>query len=324
MDKAIRNMDWIFFGGLVGLATVGLFALHMSAEQAHPEIWTGQMSFVIAGLLGFILLCFVPLNYIRRASWSLYVVTLLLMIVIWRIWWKVDLGVFHLQYAGIMQWTLLLVLAHYLSARKNSSWQEIAFAMLLVAVPALVTYLQFDAVTVVALMLVTIIVTIAASQWRLLAVEIASLILFLPLFWFVLHDYAKKRILHWLFDPSSTVQYGYDFLKFTDDYRVMLIGLTIVIAALLILRMVMITCRAHSRFAFTLCVGITSLALLFLMQEIALVSGVSFVVDKLALFVVSYDGLAWVGLMAAMGIVMRVAIESKESSEKDDSGRVTG
>jgi len=311
MYKTMRNMDWVLFGSMIGLVALGLFSLHLVSDQTHPQLWQKVASFIVAGLIGFVLFCFVPVKYVRFASGPLYAVILLLMVLVWRIGWKVDLGVFELQYAGIMQWPLLLVLARYLGEGDVRDWKSIGIAILLVAVPLVVVRQQFDVVTMMALMLIIFVAAIAAAQWRVLAVAMISLMLLLPGFWFLQHPYAKERITRWLFEPSATVQYGYDFLKSTGDFRVVLIGLAIVMAALLIWRMMIVTRRSQNRFAFTLSASITFMASLYLIQEIALLSSSDFIVEKLVFFIVSYDGLAWAGLMAAIGVVMRVAIESR-------------
>ena len=59
------------------------------------------------------------------------------------------------------------------------------------------------------------------------------------------------------------------------------------------------------------------MAALYVSEEIALTAGATPLVEILRYFVVSYDGLAWTGLMAAMGLVMRVAIESNENRDLD-------
>ncbi len=312
MNKTLKNLDWILFASLMGLAAIGLFALNMATGQAHPELWQKEAGFIVSGVIGFVVLCFVPLSYVRKASWPLYAVTLLLMVLVWRVGWKVDLGVFDLPYAGIMQWPLLLVLAHHLGEGDIHDWKGIGIAILLVAVPMLVVRQQFDVVTMMALMLIIFVVATAAAQWRVLTVAMFSLLLLLPGFWLAQYPYAQDRLVHWLFDPSASVQYGYDFLKTTGNFRIVVIGLAIVLSALLIWRMVMIACRARNRFAITVCAAMTTMATFYLAEEIALVSGADVIVDKLRLFVVSYDGLAWAGLMTSIGVVMRVAIESHE------------
>jgi len=307
MNKTLINFDWILFGSLMGLAGLALYSLNMTAD---PAFWYHQAAFVVAGIIGFILFSCVPLHLVRQAAWPLYAVILLLMVLVWRIGWKANSVLPDFPYAGIMQWALLLVLAYFFSEGEIRDGKRIATALLIVAVPVAVA-MRFDVVSAVACILIAIVAAMAAAQWRLLAVAIPGLVLFVSGFWFVQADYEKQRIQHWLFDPAATHQYGYDFLQAAGDYQFILIGLAILMAVLLIWRMVTITCQTGSRFTFTLCAGLTFMTGLYLSEEIALTAGTASFVEMLRYFVVSYDGLAWVGLMAAMGVVMRVAIESQ-------------
>ena len=308
INKTLHNIDWILLASFMGLAGLALYSLNMTAD---PTFWYHQASFAVAGIIGLILFSFVPLHLVRQAAWPLYAVILLLMVLVWRIGWKGNSVLPELPYAGIMQWALLLVLARFFSEGEIRDRKRIATALLIVTVPVAVA-MRFDVVSAVACILIAIISAVAAAQWRLLAVAIPGLVLFLSGFWFVQPDYAKQRIQSWLFDPAATHQYGYDFLQAAGDYRFILIGLAILMAVLLIWRMVTITCRTGSRFTFTLCAGLTFMAALYVSEEIALTAGATSLVEILRYFVVSYDGLVWTGLMAAMGVLMRVAIESRQ------------
>ena len=76
-------------------------------------------------------------------------------------------------------------------------------------------------------------------------------------------------------------------------------------------RILTISSRAHTRFGSLVCIGIASVFLLYISVNIGMVSGLLPVVG-LPLPFISYGGSALVTMLAALGLVMRVAIESKD------------
>jgi len=130
IHKTLHNINWALFASVIGFAGVGLYILNMP-DQSLPDMWQHQSGFVIAGMLGFVFFCFVPLNYVRQASWPLYAVALFLMVLIWRIGWKFDLGLLHLQPTEIAEWALILVLARYFATRDALGWKGVPIPLCL-------------------------------------------------------------------------------------------------------------------------------------------------------------------------------------------------
>lgn len=261
-----------------------------------------------------------------------------------------DLGVVSLQPSEIMKWVLIFVLASWFASREARGAVEILVALLLTAVPAGLIIIQPDlGTTLVLLFAATAMVIASGLQWRLLFLAIAAAIAALPLLWHFMHDYQKQRVLT-LLDPQSdplgagyhVIQstiaigsgglFGKGFLHGTQDrlhflpeqhtdfiFSVLaeeggLIAVTLLLLlyATLITRILLIGQRAHSRFASLLCIGIAAIFTLYITVNIGMVSGL-FPVVGLPLPFISYGGSALVTMLAALGLVMRIAIESADT-----------
>ncbi|MDQ6992467.1 MAG: rod shape-determining protein RodA, partial [Mariprofundus sp.] len=258
-----------------------------------------------------------------------------------------DLGVVNLQPSEIMKWALMFMLAHWFASREAKGWVEILIPLLLMGMPAALILMQPDLGTTLVLLFAASAIIIAAGlPWRLLGFSIVGGIASLPILWHFMHDYQKQRVMT-LLDPQSdplgagyhVIQssiaigsgglFGKGFLHGTqarlhflpeqhtdfifsvlaEEGGFIAVVLLLFLYGFLILRILRIAHKAHSRFASLLCIGIAAMFILYISVNIGMVSGV-FPVVGLPLPFISYGGSALVSMLAAMGLVMRVAIES--------------
>ncbi len=261
-----------------------------------------------------------------------------------------DLGIVSLQPSEIMKWVLTFVLASWFASREARGVVEITTALLLTVVPAGLIIIQPDlGTTLVLLFAATAMIIAAGLQWRLLLLAIAGAIASLPLLWHFMHDYQKQRVLTLLDPQSDPLGAGYHviqssiaigsggllgkgFLHGTQDRLHFLpeqhtdfifsvlaeeggliaVILLLLLYAVLILRILLIGHRAHNRFASLLCIGIAAIFILYITVNIGMVSGL-FPVVGLPLPFISYGGSALVTMLAALGLVMRISIESSDA-----------
>jgi len=259
-----------------------------------------------------------------------------------------DLGVMNLQPSEIMKWALMFMLAHWFASREARGWVEILAPLLLTVVPAGLIVIQPDLGTTLVLLFAASAMIIAAGlPWRLLGLAIVGGLVSLPLLWHFMHGYQKQRVLTLLDPQSDPLGAGYHVIQSTiaigsggllgkgflqgtqgrlhflpeqhtdfifsvlaEEGGFIAVALLLGLYAILILRILWIGHKAHSRFASLLCVGIAAIFLLYMGVNIGMVSGV-FPVVGLPLPFISYGGSALVTMIAATGLVMRVAIESK-------------
>ncbi|MDQ7000526.1 MAG: rod shape-determining protein RodA [Mariprofundus sp.] len=260
-----------------------------------------------------------------------------------------DFGVANIQPSEIMKWALIFVLASWFSSREARGMVEITVPLLLAAIPAGLIIIQPDlGTTLVLLFAATGMVIAAGLPWRLFMMAAVAGLASLPVLWHFMHDYQKQRVLTLLDPQSDPLGAGYHVIQSTiaigsgglsgkgflqgtqgrlhflpeqhtdfifsilaEEGGLLAVAVLLSLYAVLILRILFIGHRAHNRFASLLCIGIASIFILYITVNIGMVSGL-FPVVGLPLPFISYGGSALVTMLAALGLVMRVALESKE------------
>jgi rod shape determining protein RodA len=260
------------------------------------------------------------------------------------------LGAFNLQPSEIMKWALMLVMANWFATREARSAVDLGFALMLFIIPAALIVNQPDlGTTMVILFAATAMLIAAGLPWRWFGMAVIAAFAAIPVLWHFMHSYQKKRVLT-LLDPQSdplgagyhVIQstiaigsgglFGKGFLQGTQarlhflpeqhtDFIFSVLAeeggfiaatLLLLLYAILITRILVISQRAHSRFASLICIGVASIFMLYIVVNIGMVSGLLPVVG-LPLPFISYGGSALITMLAALGLVMRVVIESKEN-----------
>ncbi len=260
-----------------------------------------------------------------------------------------DLGIIYLQPSELMKWTLVFLLAHWFASREPASLISFSAALIATLLPAALIVIQPDLGTALVLLLAACaMLLVSGIRWRWIFAAIATSPVCLYLLWNNMHTYQKTRVLSFL-DPQSdplgagyhVIQagiaigsggiFGKGFLEGTqarlhflpeqhtdfifavlaEEGGLIAVLLLLALYGTLISRILIIASRAHNRFGSLLCVGIASIFMLYIFVNIGMVSGMLPVVGVPLPFI-SYGGSSLVTMLAALGIVMRVAIESKD------------
>ena len=260
-----------------------------------------------------------------------------------------DLGIINLQSSELMKWALMVLLAHWFASREPSSLINFSVAAAATILPAALIVMQPDLGTALVLLFATAAMLLASGiRWRWVLAALAASPVSLYLLWNNMHGYQKTRVLSFL-DPQSdplgagyhVIQasiaigsggiFGKGFLEGTqarlhflpeqhtdfifavlaEEGGLMAVLLLLALYGVIIARMLTIATRAHTRFGSLLCIGIASVFMLYIFVNIGMVSGMLPVVGVPLPFI-SYGGSALITMLAALGIVMRVAIESRD------------
>ena len=259
-----------------------------------------------------------------------------------------DLGLFHLQPSEMMKWALMLLMAHWFASREANRPRHLFIALAFAVMPAGLIFLQPDLGTTLVLLFATTAMLLASGlPWRWFAYAVAAALLSAPLLWHNMHDYQRNRILSFLDPQSDPLGAGYHVIQSTiaigsggifgkgylqgtqarlhflpeqhtdfifgvmaEEGGLIVAMLLLTLYAIMIYRILVIAARANTRFASLICLGIASIFLIYIGVNIGMVSGLLPVVGVPLPFI-SYGGSALVTMMAAMGMVMRVAIESE-------------
>jgi len=258
-----------------------------------------------------------------------------------------DLGIVNLQPSELMKWALLLVLAYWFSMREASSLKDLSVALICALLPAGLIVIQPDLGTTIVLLLAAMtVILVAGFPWKwfmgLLALSpFAGYVL-----WQNMHDYQKGRVLSFLNPESDPLGKGYHviqssiaigsggifgkgylegsqsrlhflpeqhtdfiFAVLAEEGGLLAVMFLLVLYTILISRILLIGLRAKSRFGGLLSIGIASVFSLYVFVNIGMVSGMLPVVGVPLPFI-SYGGSALLSMLVALGLVMRVAIES--------------
>ncbi len=151
-----RNIDWVMMALVAALATIGCFVIYSASRTKFDDPFifvTRQMVFLIAGVIGMIIVMAVDYERLRERARFLYGVTVMLLVLV-NIMGSVsggarlsfDLGPLKLQPAEFAKATVLLVLASYLSEERSDevSYPRFLGGLMLVGIPAALIIIQPD------------------------------------------------------------------------------------------------------------------------------------------------------------------------------------
>jgi len=259
-----------------------------------------------------------------------------------------NLGLVHLQPSEMMKWALMFVLANWFSSREANQPAHLLVSVVLVSLPAALIIMQPDLGTTLVLLLATTAMVIAAGlPWRWFAYAVVAALASAPVLWHFMHDYQKQRVLTFLDPQSDPLGSGYHVIQSTiaigsgglfgkgflqgtqarlhflpeqhtdfifsvlaEEGGFIAVALLLLMYGILVVRILMISSRASSRFGSLLCIGVATIFILYISINIGMVSGLLPVVGVPLPFI-SYGGSALVTMLGALGLIMRVVVESQ-------------
>ena len=208
--SVIRIDPWLLLG-LILLAGVGLGVLNSAVDGSAAAI-RRQSVYLGLGFLVMFVAAQIPIyRYSRLAPWFylLGMIALALVLVIGvgakgaQRW--LSLGGFRFQPSEIMKLAVPLTVAWYLAKRSlPPSPKYVAAAMALMAMPAVLIFLQPDLGTAILVAVSGFFVLfLAGLSWRYIASAAALLLVSIwPMWHFVMKEYQRQRVLT-LLDPES-------------------------------------------------------------------------------------------------------------------------
>ena len=260
-----------------------------------------------------------------------------------------NLGVVRIQPSEIMKISMPLMLAWFFQQRENAlGWREFAVASVLLAIPGVLILHQPDLGTA---MLVFgsgfFVIFFAGLSWKVILGLFASFLASLPLFWTLMHDYQRQRVLT-LIDPSqdplgkgfhiiqSTIAVGsggftgkgflqgtqthlefiperttdFIFAVLAEEFGLLGALVLLVLYTALIVRGLVIAANAPTLFTRLLAAAISLIFFVYAFVNIGMVSGILPVVG-VPLPMMSYGGTAMVTLGLGAGILMSIQNNKK-------------
>lgn len=221
LNSKIFKIDKPLFVLLFILILIGLSILYSASNQnLHMLIrQSGRIGFALTIMMLFALIP--PHKYKLWAPW-IYTTGLILLIAVTLMgksgkgaqrW--LDFELFRFQPSEIMKLAVPMLLAWYFD--KNSlpiTFKNLTIAGILIFVPGIIIAKQPDLGT--ALMVMSsglIVVFLAGVSFRIISFLLMSISLLAPLFWHLLHDYQKNRIITFLNPENDPLGTGYHIIQ---------------------------------------------------------------------------------------------------------------
>jgi len=350
-----RYIDGFLLVGILTLMSVGLIVLY-SATGTNINKVSHQMVNILVALVVMWSVANIPLQQIRRLALPMYMIGLVLLIGVAlfgeisngaRRW--LDVGVTKIQPSELMKIAIPLMMAWYFDKHEITlRLRDYIGANILLMLPVFLILKQPDLGT--ALLIAAsgfYVLFLAGLSWRIivgLGIAAASS---LPVFWSIMHDYQRQRIMT-LLDPSqdplgagyhtiqSSIAIGsggmigkgwqkgtqtqLDFLPeqstdfifavFSEEFG--LIGNTLLLLLYLAVigRCMVITSNASTQFTRLIAGSITLTFSTYIFVNMGMVSGILPVVG-VPLPLISYGGTSMVTMLLGFGILMSIQTHPK-------------
>lgn len=226
--RLLIHMNWVLLGLAALLFLLGVLNLY-SASGYRLEEGMNVSSFyqkqLIWGLMGFAgMLTFMLFDYrhLKTIAWPLFWITVLLLLAVpfagktiygARRW--LDLGFFNFQPSELAKITILVIGAKILSRDSQPlNFAKLAYVVGVGLVPAGMVILQPDLGSGLNILLILggmiLYRGLTARVFKTMAVALPCLI---PVGWFFLHDYQKRRIVSFMNPASDPLGAGYHIIQ---------------------------------------------------------------------------------------------------------------
>ena len=349
--EKLFHIDWGLFLLILAACVSGVFIVY-SASGGDTAVVFKHSARIGFGLVAMLVVAQFSPVFIKRHTTKLYLFAMLLLIAVLLIgvvgkgaqrW--LDLGFMRLQPSELMKLAMPLMVAWWVNKYPIPvRFNQVFVSLLIVVIPTVLIMLQPDLGT--ALLIASsglIVIFLAGISWRLMLIALGLCAAIVPiLYFFVLHDYQRSRILT-LFNPwQDPLGAGYhtiqsmiaigsggiggkgwvggtqsqlDFLPerhtdfifsvFAEEFG--FIGFLVLMALYLgiVFRGIYIALNTRSVFARLLSGSITLTFFFYVFVNIGMVAGILPVVG-VPLPLVSYGGTSMVTLLIGFGMLMAV------------------
>lgn len=228
---AVRNLDLVTVGSVVGLVLMGLLAVFTATVdpdrgtllQLPSELFNRQLVFCVISAVVLLATILLDYRFFKVYAGVMYIACLLLLLVVLtpigesvrgsQRW--VSLGLLKLQPSELAKPVLLITLAAYISERRSTlSVGDLVRCIGLTAPLALLVFLQPDFGTMLVLgWILLVMLVVGGADWRHLIVLIAAgLIGVVGLFQLgIVHDYQRTRLEAFLDPKKDPERAGYNY-----------------------------------------------------------------------------------------------------------------
>ncbi len=225
LPQPLRELPWRVLLPLTALVLFGSAVLYSAAGQ-HLFPWAAMhIVHYVVFLVAAILLSRVPRERFKHLAYPLYGVLVVLLVLVEAVgrigggsqrW--LNLGFMTLQPSELMKPVIVLVLARFydsLPPALSSSWRALIPAVGLMALPAALVIVQPDLGTALAICFGAVVVIFLAGVpvWWFIGGGLAASIVAPLAYFFVLHDYQRKRVTVFMDPEADMLGSGYHIMQ---------------------------------------------------------------------------------------------------------------
>ncbi len=227
LKRTFKNFNWSLFIAAVLLSVIGIILIRSST---HGRVSSGQLSLPLKQIL-WLILGFTALIISFRTDYHLlislaipfYAITIFLLLLVlifgesrWGAQRWLQIGGFALQPSEFMKISLILILAYQLEQQKGNFFQikSLAVSTGLLLLPMAVIFKQPDLGTAIILFPIYLgMLYLSGVRNKHLIGIMVTVLSLLPIFWFLLKDYQKARLLVFLNPNSDPLGSGYSIIQ---------------------------------------------------------------------------------------------------------------
>ena len=225
--RLLLNFDFCLLVSVVLMAALGalnLYSICSSSWEDSSVYFYRQLYWIVLGLL--VLLFVLPVNYLNliRYSYYLHGFSLLIMVAVLFIgktllgsqrW--LSLGPISIQPSELAKITFILSLSKFYTENSSPTpfrIRDFSLPFSLLLATFFLIYIQPDLGTagIIVLMFISLLFFVRIEKKSLCLLGSVSIIV-LPLFWFFLRDYQKKRVLTFLNPELDPLHSGYQIIQ---------------------------------------------------------------------------------------------------------------
>lgn len=345
---------------IIAILVYSMFILWSASGQNIPMM-ERKLAQIGMGLVVMLVLAQIPPRIYESWSPYLFIICIILLLLV-DLHGKIsngaqrwlDLGFIRFQPSEIAKIAVPLMVARFINrdgcppSPKNTS-----IVLLIVVIPTVLIAIQPDLGTAILVALSGLfILFLAGVSWKLICATVLLVASFTPILWFFLmHDYQRSRVLMLLNPESDPLNAGYHIIQskiaigsggiwgkgllqgtqsqleflperhtdfifsvLAEEYGLMGILILLLLYLCLISRGLFIAASAQTAFGRILVGGLTLILCVYIFVNIGMVSGILPVVG-VPLPLMSYGGSAMIVLMAGFGIVMSIHTHRKMLSK---------
>lgn len=350
------HVDPTFFILIAALLVYSALVI-WSASGQDPGMMERKLGQIAMGIVIMLVMAQIPPRVYEGWAPYLYIVCVILLIAVDAFghiskgaqrW--LDLGVVRFQPSEIAKIAVPLMVARFINRDVcPPTLKNTAIALVLIFMPTLLVAAQPDLGTAILIAASGLFVLfLSGMSWKLILVAVLLVAAFIPVLWFFLmHDYQRDRVMMLLDPESDPLGAGYhiiqskiaigsgglrgkgwlhgtqsqleflperhtDFIFAVLAEELGLVGVLVllVLYILVIMRGLLMAARAQTTFGRVMAGGLMLIFFVYVFVNIGMVSGILPVVG-VPLPLVSYGGSALIVLMAGFGIIMSIHTHRK-------------